>query len=123
MFILIKTHLGIIGVVILAIIVLIIASITYAYVESIRVKPDEEINTFIDGTIMSISENSTIEFKDEEYLLFDVEIQNESNAIQKYSMFFYHLYPPLDGFDYKLYYDNVSIESSEFYRIVRVDIL
>ena len=119
----IKTNLGIIGVVILAIIVLIIASITYAYVESIRIKPDEEINTFIEGKILSISSNSTIEFKDEEYPLFIVELQNSSNISQSFSMFFYHLYPPLDGFDYKLYYDIVTIESLKFYRIVRVDLV
>lgn len=123
LFILIKNNLGIIGVVILAIIVLIIASITYAYVESIRIKPDEEINTFIVGKILSISRNSTIEFKDEEFLLFNVEIQNKSNITKSYSMFFYQLYPPLDGLDFKLYYDIVNIESSTFYRIVRVELI
>ena len=109
--------------VILAIIVLIIASITYAYVESIRVKPDDEINTFLKGIIIEISEEQTIEFNDEAYLLFDVVLENSSNKTSSYPMFFYKLYPPLEGLEYKLYYDKVTIESSTLYRIVRVDLL
>jgi hypothetical protein len=109
--------------VILAIIVLIVASITYAYVESIRVKPDEEITTFLKGKILDVRENRTITYKDDEYRLFDVFLQNNSQINTSYPMFFYNLYPPLDGMSYQLYYDKVTIESTTMYRIVRVDLL
>jgi len=118
-----KINLGIIGVIILAVIVLIIASLTYAYVESIRIKPDNEITDYLEGNVKKILETDIIEYNDEEYPLFEVTLLNNSNITNIYEMFFYQLYPPLENMDFRFYYEEISVNTSQIHRIVRVVII
>ena len=118
-----KKKLGIIGVVILLILILFIASITYSYVESIRTKTINEITDYLDGTITDLQENNTIQFKDEKYQIYTVTLRDNNNETNTYNMIFYDLYPPHEEIFFRFYYDLISQSEGEVYRIVRVDIL
>ena len=115
--------LGIIGVVILLILILFIASITYSYVESIRNKTINEITDYLDGTITDLHENNTILFKNKNYQKYTVTLRNNNNETNIYNMVFYNLYPPHEEISFRLYYDLISQSDDNVYRIVRVDIL
>jgi len=118
-----KKKLGIIGVVILVILILFIASITYSYVESIRTKTINEISDYLDGTIIDLHENNTIQFKDEKYQIYTVTLRDNNNETNTYNMIFYDLYPPHEEFFFRLYYDLISQSEGDVYRIVRVGII
>ncbi|RLF57486.1 MAG: hypothetical protein DRN27_07665 [Thermoplasmata archaeon] len=80
-----KKKLGIIGVVVLGILVLFIAAITYSYVEGIRNKQISEITDYLDGSITGIQENNTILFNDHHYNVYSVTLkdnQNETNTCE-----------------------------------------
>lgn len=118
-----KKNLSIIGVIILAIIVIIIALITYSYVESIRKKPDSEITDFIKGIVIDIRKNNSIKYNNEMYPIFDVVIQNERNEINELKMFFYNLYPPMQENEYRFFYEPIIKNTTSIYRIVRVEMI
>lgn len=118
-----KKKLGIIGVFILAILILFIASITYSYVESIRNKPINEIKDFLDGTITALQKNHTILFNNHQYQIYTVTLKDTQNETKLYNMIFYNLYPPHEDIAFRLYYDLISSGNEGVYRIVRVDML
>jgi hypothetical protein len=118
-----KNNLGVIGIVILAIIVLIVALITYTYVESIRNRPDDEISDFLKGNLFDITEKDTIEYNNDVYRLFEVTLTNPENETRSYDMFFYQLYPPMEQLDYRFYYEKINLQNTTIYRIVRVDMI
>lgn len=118
-----KSNLGIAGIVILAIIILITASLTYSYVESIRIKPDNEISDYIQGRLINIIKIDDIEFNDQTFSLFQVSIKNKSNDTLDYTLFFYNLYPPMKNLDYKFFYDTLQKDEEQIFRIVRVEMI
>jgi hypothetical protein len=118
-----KRKLGIIGVIILAIIILIVASITYSYVESIRIKPVSEISDHFEGIVLEIMKEDIISYHKKEYQVYNVKILHPDNKTISYDMFFYDLYPPLENLNMQLYYDYITLESESFYRIVRIELI
>src|SRR6056297_1231842 len=99
---------GIIGVIIITFIVIFIASITFAHVESIREEQNQKKDQSIQGTITSIQQKSTIQLDKESVSVWTVTLTDiKTSESMQHQMIFEKTYPPHQGLDLRFYYSKI----------------
>jgi len=113
---------GIIGVIVITFIVIFIASITFAHVESIREEQNQKKDQSIQGTITSIQQNSTIQLDKESVSVWTVTLTDiKTSEPTQYQMIFEKTYPPHQGLDLRFYYSKIMKDNSEYLLISHIE--
>ncbi|MBS3802901.1 MAG: hypothetical protein KGY65_09165 [Candidatus Thermoplasmatota archaeon] len=113
---------GIIGVIVITFIVIFIAAITFAHVESIREEQNQKKDQSIQGTITSIQQNSTIKLDKETVSFWTVTLTDrETSESTQYQMIFKGTYPPHQGLDLRFYYSKIMKDNSEYLLISQIE--
>jgi hypothetical protein len=104
---------GIIGVIIITFIVIIVAAFTFVHVESIREKQLEKKNRSVEGWVIDISQNETVDIDSESVALYDVTLSTNKTAENNttYKMIFEEVYPPYLNVKLRFYYNPINNDS------------
>jgi len=113
---------GIIGVIVITILVVIIASLTYIRVESLREEQMKKHNQFVEGLVISINKTGSINYEDTNQTVWTVILSN--NSIENsYLMIFDETYPPQTGLSLQFYFDRFVQDNNQYYVITSVNII
>jgi hypothetical protein len=114
---------GIIGVIIITFIVILIASITYSHVESIREQQNEKNNLYIDGYVSNIESNRTIYINKSPLTIWKVTLSEHSREMNttEYLMIFKETYPPHSDLYLRFYYSKIQQNEIEYLLITAIE--
>lgn len=113
---------GIIGVIVITFIVIFIASITFAHVESIREEQNQKKDQSIQGTITAIQQNSTIQIDGETVSFWTVTLTDiKTSESMQYQMIFEETYPPYQGLHLRFYYSKTEYENRDYFLISQIE--
>ena len=113
---------GIIGVIIITILVIIIASLTYVRVESLREEQMRTHNQFFEGVVISINQSGSIVYNDNTKTVWTVILSNNSNE-KSYSMIFDETYPPQSDLSLRFYYKTYNYDDESYYVITSLNLI
>ena len=101
---------GVIGVIIITIIIILVASITYSHVESIRKQQDNKKDLFINGYVENMTKKGTITMNKSPVQLWNVTLSDQSSPknISNYLMIFEETYPPHPAIHLRFYYSKIT---------------
>lgn len=116
---------GIIGVIIITFIIIIVASITYSHVESIRKHQDNRKDLFIDGYVENVTKKGTITLNKSSVTIWNVSLSDQSmpGNNSNVQMIFEETYPPHTGIYLRFYYKKMTQDNSDYLWITDVDVI
>jgi hypothetical protein len=114
---------GIIGVIAVTFIVIIIAALTYAHVESIREGQNEKKDLFIEGFLVEIQQNQPITLNDKSVTVYTVTLSDPLDLENKtdYVMIFEDTYPPHPEIILKFYYESIKQNDVNYFWITHIE--
>jgi len=119
---------GIVGVIVITLLVIIIASLTYVRVESLRQEQIKMDTMFIEGMVSNITQSGTISYHGSDVIVWNITISkiNDVRENQSYNMIFDETYPPHSGLNLRFYYSEF-IQNDQTYinvtSVAKVDLL
>jgi hypothetical protein len=114
---------AIIGVISITIIVVIVAAITFAHVESIREQQLKKNNQFIEGWVNNIIKKESINLDSKTVDVYLITLLNNSseNTSVSYSMIFLDTYPPYLNLHLRFYYEQFNQEENTYFLINEIE--
>ena len=107
---------GILGVIVITILVIIIASLTYIRVESLREEQMRIANQHVEGMVSVVNKTGSINYNEQTFDVWSITLTNGS-ASNSYQMIFDETYPPQTGLNLQFYYDVINQDDTEYYLI------
>mgnify|MGYP006273240883 FL=1 len=115
---------GVVGVIIVTFIILIVASITYSHVESIRKQQNEKKDLFINGYVENLTKKETITLNKSPVTVWKVTLSEQSSENRSnYLMIFEETYPPHPDVYLRLYYTKLTKDNIEYLWITEINAL
>ena len=115
---------GVVGVIIVTFIILIVASITYSHVESIRKQQNEKKDLFINGYVENLTKKETITLNKSPVTVWKVTLSEQSSENRpNYLMIFEETYPPHPDVYLRLYYTKLTKDNIEYLWITEINAL
>lgn len=114
---------GVVGVIIVTFIIIIVASITYSHVESIRKQQNEKKDLFIDGYVENLTKKGTVTINKSPVTMWKVTLLDQSLPQNKsnFQMIFEETYPPHTGVYLRFYYTKITQENIEYLWITDIE--
>ena len=113
---------GIIGVIVITVLVIMIASFTYVRVESLREEQMRIHNQFVEGFVISINQSGSVVYNDNTQTVWTIILSN--NSIENsYSMIFDGTYPPQSDLSLRFYYKTYNYDDEYYYIITSVNLI
>jgi hypothetical protein len=113
---------GIVGVIVITLLVIIIASLTYVRVESLRQEQIKMDTIFIEGMVSNITQSGTISYHGSDMIVWNITISkiNDVWENQSYNMIFDETYPPHSGLNLRFYYSEFTQNDQTYINVTSV---